>query len=731
MELAITQTDKLPANHVVSFRFGDVRRQVPAERLQQYCSFKFPCRSTAFVEPLKIEVLHVVAATHLVLKPYKADYVVAMDHPIEGQDAMGMDVRVRWAGDAGNTKGHTLEATGDEVVEPIQSSRGGGGQEARSSPEYRNAANSARDYLQKHGLLQYVQALLQAVIQAKPDDPYVFLLWQLQMHQGEKSDKFSGDVKTSSDNDDCAGQVPPEDVFKVEVVKSDHAENYPKNDAPMDKWDCTVRECDLVEYSVKDNSAEQCSGQKKCAGDAADNSIERDSGQNERPSEAAENSIVAESGQNERSRGAEEMHIDISVGKSEVQHEVRKPDEIDAENTDEFQAVPQDCFDVDGTLVDEASILRTKLGLREIIEKGGCFCIAEAPGPEPRSLVKKSSAGVEGQTPEGGNIDTKLAPMRLAGLLQHYNESLQIAGAVPDRCCESTIRTGHILDASDSLDDARAEHVPMPGSILTGSLRNSPISNLRGHTADFGSDDQHCSTGGRLSYRYLSQTSSIAEHNVEALSDTGDRMSFQSDFRPEGAALADVSEHIVVSTGRHSNFEQASAKAETGSIPAVCTECSKQADAKEMGCGVQQTEIPARTDVLAHPLPPTETIEFSVDSTRSGKGVPSESAANGNKFESNESVATLGELVACASPRGDVKIPDQLPPLPPPTWSQRNSLESASQHPVVPPPRDAPGFARLFPKCDLTCNQAEAVELPCVPETKLVNSALLKLGHEL
>ena len=32
----------------------------------------------------------------------------------------------------------------------------------------KDAANSAKDYLEQHGLLKYVQSLLHAVIQAKP-----------------------------------------------------------------------------------------------------------------------------------------------------------------------------------------------------------------------------------------------------------------------------------------------------------------------------------------------------------------------------------------------------------------------------------------------------------------------------------------------------------------------------------------------------------------------------------
>lgn len=40
----------------------------------------------------------------------------------------------------------------------------------------KDAASSAKDYLEQHGLLKYVQSLLHAVIQVKPTDPYAYMI---------------------------------------------------------------------------------------------------------------------------------------------------------------------------------------------------------------------------------------------------------------------------------------------------------------------------------------------------------------------------------------------------------------------------------------------------------------------------------------------------------------------------------------------------------------------------
>ena len=49
----------------------------------------------------------------------------------------------------------------------------------------KDAASSAKDYLEQHGLLKYVQSLLHAVIQVKPTDPYAYMILALVQRRNE------------------------------------------------------------------------------------------------------------------------------------------------------------------------------------------------------------------------------------------------------------------------------------------------------------------------------------------------------------------------------------------------------------------------------------------------------------------------------------------------------------------------------------------------------------------
>ncbi|CAK0895680.1 unnamed protein product [Prorocentrum cordatum] len=116
----------------------------------------FPTPLDACCEPLKIDVLQQLSSKRLVIQSDQANYRIGLD----GQGmAVGLSVR---------------------------SVRGGEGkQQARAArPDAaallkQDTANSAREYLESHGLLRYVQALLHAVIQVRPEDPYEFMREQL------------------------------------------------------------------------------------------------------------------------------------------------------------------------------------------------------------------------------------------------------------------------------------------------------------------------------------------------------------------------------------------------------------------------------------------------------------------------------------------------------------------------------------------------------------------------
>ncbi|CAE7274516.1 cspA [Symbiodinium sp. CCMP2456] len=113
----------------------------------------------AVTNRLKIDVLKPVASARLVLHPQQDEYFMNfLDKP--GM-AIGLNVQPasqtsEGVADAGTVGHHPGRKQGQ--------SQGPG---------------SARDYLELHGVLKYVQSMLTALIQAKPKDPYDFMLHQL------------------------------------------------------------------------------------------------------------------------------------------------------------------------------------------------------------------------------------------------------------------------------------------------------------------------------------------------------------------------------------------------------------------------------------------------------------------------------------------------------------------------------------------------------------------------
>lgn len=156
MEVLVTETIGLPDDAIVSIRFGTTRRQAPLETVATH-PLKFPTSLEAVAEPLKIDILAPIATTRLVLHPSEDQYRIGF----EQSDDMLIGLNVK-------------TTSGTDKPE-ISSS----GRPTSATPKFQDAAASARDYLEEHGLLRYVQSLLHAVIQVKPKDPYSFMMEQL------------------------------------------------------------------------------------------------------------------------------------------------------------------------------------------------------------------------------------------------------------------------------------------------------------------------------------------------------------------------------------------------------------------------------------------------------------------------------------------------------------------------------------------------------------------------
>eukprot|EP00931_Biecheleriopsis_adriatica_P101837 TRINITY_DN76906_c0_g1_i1.p1 TRINITY_DN76906_c0_g1~~TRINITY_DN76906_c0_g1_i1.p1 ORF type:complete len:449 (+),score=100.86 TRINITY_DN76906_c0_g1_i1:31-1347(+) len=179
MELTVLEATRVPADHVVSIRLGDVRRQAPLERLHRH-PLRFSKKAEESSEPLRIEVMKVVAIARLALQPHKeCDYEVPLFDCGDGAKAMSLGLRSRK--ESSDEKGHSdgLGMKGDNMIPKL---------------ERLDQCASAREYLEAHGLLRYIQALLHAILQDRPQDPYAYMMQQLSCRVSEPKGKDYSDV---------------------------------------------------------------------------------------------------------------------------------------------------------------------------------------------------------------------------------------------------------------------------------------------------------------------------------------------------------------------------------------------------------------------------------------------------------------------------------------------------------------------------------------------------------
>lgn len=174
MEVTVSSADGLSEDNIVSIRLGETRRQAPLHKLRKQ-PFRFPTCE----EAMSIEVMQVVASCRIALLPAKVDYWIPLtdgtgarnDVTSTANSSMCIGMHVQFPGSSDlsfNTSGTGVAGSCPTCYAP-----------STGLPAYQNAAIAARDYLEKHAVLQYIQSLLHAIIQEKPADPFSYMSQQL------------------------------------------------------------------------------------------------------------------------------------------------------------------------------------------------------------------------------------------------------------------------------------------------------------------------------------------------------------------------------------------------------------------------------------------------------------------------------------------------------------------------------------------------------------------------
>eukprot|EP00931_Biecheleriopsis_adriatica_P024839 TRINITY_DN1537_c0_g2_i1.p1 TRINITY_DN1537_c0_g2~~TRINITY_DN1537_c0_g2_i1.p1 ORF type:complete len:284 (+),score=73.94 TRINITY_DN1537_c0_g2_i1:119-970(+) len=164
MEIVLKGTQGVSLDSIISIRAGNTRRQVPLSHADK--PFKFPCKLEE-CGSIKVDFMHVTATARAVIYA-------------EGEQEFNLKLAPK------NGMAQVRELHDSEVsflVRPAaktdKTSAGGGLAESQLRESRKKAAaQSTERYLEDHGVLTFLQGLLQGIIKDKPADPYNFVAQQ-------------------------------------------------------------------------------------------------------------------------------------------------------------------------------------------------------------------------------------------------------------------------------------------------------------------------------------------------------------------------------------------------------------------------------------------------------------------------------------------------------------------------------------------------------------------------
>mmetsp|Transcript_31529 Transcript_31529/g.50616 ORF Transcript_31529/g.50616 Transcript_31529/m.50616 type:complete len:222 (-) Transcript_31529:179-844(-) len=195
MELHVVSTEGIPEGCVLSVRAGSTRRQAPvaADR-----PFRFPTTPGDAV-PFKVDVLEPVASARLILRPGEerrtdCQYTIPLEAVDTAEDRQGdanMNVTIA-------VRPTEEELSKEKEAEKLDDAEGDSVKKRTgSSASSRHGQNcAAREYLDRHNLVEFTQLLVQSVIKEQPDKPYAFMARQFYFPDPKPRPHTSATVET-------------------------------------------------------------------------------------------------------------------------------------------------------------------------------------------------------------------------------------------------------------------------------------------------------------------------------------------------------------------------------------------------------------------------------------------------------------------------------------------------------------------------------------------------------
>eukprot|EP00930_Biecheleria_cincta_P002558 TRINITY_DN10356_c0_g1_i2.p1 TRINITY_DN10356_c0_g1~~TRINITY_DN10356_c0_g1_i2.p1 ORF type:complete len:843 (+),score=210.03 TRINITY_DN10356_c0_g1_i2:91-2619(+) len=151
MEVVLQGTEGLPSGAVLSIRWGDTKRQVPASKIGQTLRFS---NAATHPLPMKVEVLSPVAPPQLVhMDPAKETFEVAL----------GSTMKVR-----------LQQRAAKELQKPVVDVKSAALGQGLAADKLQSAQEAAA-YLEEHDLLRTFQDMLHGLIVSKPKNPHAYV----------------------------------------------------------------------------------------------------------------------------------------------------------------------------------------------------------------------------------------------------------------------------------------------------------------------------------------------------------------------------------------------------------------------------------------------------------------------------------------------------------------------------------------------------------------------------
>jgi len=178
MDLVIGDADEslVKDDVLLSIRFGSVRRQVALSKASQ-TPLSFPALQEATSpNSFKLDLLCRVASRWLVYRAGEDSYTVSFDAN-GGQAAKSLTLYVRPRVEKAGTPNGLSHSSSENVLGSSLNSSNLGLN--KGGVRHKVMAQNAKDYLDSHQLVNYMHAVLHAIIREQPDDPYSFMAEQL------------------------------------------------------------------------------------------------------------------------------------------------------------------------------------------------------------------------------------------------------------------------------------------------------------------------------------------------------------------------------------------------------------------------------------------------------------------------------------------------------------------------------------------------------------------------